>query len=291
MLDTKKMKIYVNIILVLIIACFSTYAEDLASQNLHIDEFGESNGPPIKTGFVFYEGEYLDIPYIVSRKGVAIFINEKMIEAPMQWPVEPHPSGDINPDIPCEITKETSLYDEIFKRYIRDKVAYIQKHHTPEEERKIMERVYRNMPFIKEAKLDPKYPDILMVTTYKGEVDPLGLCQPRRKGPDFSKKENILKHLEAQRSYYVKNLSRGDVLFLSSKGGRMVIGQNKKEYLLPLVRILRSRMSNEDKFKAIKKTKWHSHISMENFGEVVTNFQASEQLEKRLKRLPGTVEE
>jgi len=86
---------------------------------------------------------------------------------------------DVDPKVPASITKETSIYDKDFTTYIRDKVRYVQAHSTPDEERAIMEKVYRGLPFVKEATLTQN-PNVLHIVTFKGETDDIGLAQPRR---------------------------------------------------------------------------------------------------------------
>ncbi len=63
------------------------------------------------------------------------------------WPLKEAPSGEIDPPMPPEITRDTSVYDQVFTQYAGKKIAYVQKHNTPEEERRIMEQFYRNWPF------------------------------------------------------------------------------------------------------------------------------------------------
>jgi len=264
---------------------FDKRLQELGESLLRVEDFGLTLGKPINKGFVFLDGEYLEAPYIVTRKGLAILINRKMIEPPMRLPLEEPPSGDVDPEIPAQISSETSLYDDIFTNYIRKKVAYVQKHYTQEEERKIMEQVYRSLPFVKAAEPDERYPDILHVVTFRGEVDSLGLVQPRRK-PKFDK-QTVMKRIEKRRRKYEARLEKGGCHFFFSEGGRISLGRQSVIKKLPkIVTILRSAKPDDVKFKEIRQTGL-SAINSRTFSSLVTNFSASEQLQKRLDERIG----
>ena len=97
---------------------FDERLQELGESLLHAEEFGTTVGSPINKGFVFFDGHYLDAPYIVTRKGLAIVINDKMLEPPIRLAREETPSRDVDPEIPPEISRETSLYDDVFTDYI-----------------------------------------------------------------------------------------------------------------------------------------------------------------------------
>jgi hypothetical protein len=252
------------------------------SINLYTKEFGVTKSEPINSGFVFIKGQYLDAPYIVTRKGLAIFINDKMVALPERWPVE-IPSGDVDPEIPPKINKDTSFYDDVLKKYLLEKTMYVQKHYTPEEERRIMEQVYRGLPCVKEAKLDDEYSDILHLTTFSGETIPAGLVSLRGRKVKHDK-ESVLQRVEATRKHFENNLKTGDCLIFSN-GGRILIGGGNVTGRLPkLLKVLRSSKSTDEKFEAVQQSGF-PYISKDSFPTIVTNFSASPQLEQRLNEL------
>lgn len=271
--------------LTIIFSCtiiFSSIIFTASGKDLHVEEFGIETGKSINDGFVFVGGQYLDAPYIVTRKGLAILINDKIVEPPTSWPPLEMPSGDFDPAIPNEINKQTSFRDETFNDYIREKITYVQKHYTPEEESRIMEQLYRGLPFVKEAKIDEKYPDILHITTFKGETYPIGLKPPRREIK--YDRESTLRRVESLQKYFKEWLERGDCLIFS-KGSRVHIGAGEVIEQLPkLLKISRSPKLTKEKFKAAQEANL-SYINEESFPDMVTNFSASPQLEKRLNEL------
>ena len=251
--------------------------------DLYVDEFGITVGESINRGFVFFNGRYIDAPYVVTRKGLGIFVNDKMVEPPPRvWPPPEWPSGDADPEMPPEITRETSLYDDVARNYARQKRAYVQKHYTREEERDIMEDFYRNLPFVKEARLSDDR-RILHITTFRGEESPLRLVHLRRRPLD---KGGVLRGVEVLRKSMERGLQRGRCYFLFSRGGPIIWpGSSVISELPRVVRILRSEKSAEDKLEELQGTGFFSPGAKSRLLIMAENFHASEQLEKRLDEL------
>lgn len=280
--------------LILAVFCLSTFLfsslifaqsnKDKETKKLHIEEFSESIGKPIDSGFVFFDGQYIEAPYTVTRKGLAVYINDKMIEKPIPWPPKAEPVGDIDPKLPKEITKETSIYDKVFINYIQQKRAYIQKHYTSEEERIMMEEVYKNLPFVKEAYIDKM--GRFAIVTCDNKVHNPSLVAPRRK-PKLDQ-ESVLKRLENKRKNLEDRLQKGDTYFFFSQGGHISFGAgNTKEKLPKIVKALRSPKPIKDKYKDVQESGLPM-VSEKDSSAIVTNFSASYQLEERLEKLKET---
>jgi hypothetical protein len=249
---------------------------------LGVEEFGTFIGETVDEGFVFIDGQYIDSPYIVVRKELAIFINDRMIAHPIRWENQTSSLGVVDPKLPSEINKETSLFDEAFREYIRHKIAYIQKNYTRDDERQKMQEVYTKLPFVKEAKIDQKDHDLLHIKTFKEDVDTIRLTVPRRKS--LFNKEDLLKQSNAQRKNYEKRLRKGDCYFFFSGGGHITAGSAWVTEKLPgVVKILRSTKSHTAKINELEKE--GLPINTEPFSDIVTNFVATPQLENRLNRL------
>jgi len=246
-----------------------------------IKEYGVQEGKPIDAGFVFFDGRYIEAPYVVARKGLCVFINETLVFR-HAGPVAVLP-GDVDPQLPPDLTKDTSIYDKSFTDYIRRKVAYVQKHFTREEEIKIMEQVYRGLPCVKEAHLDPEVPTILHITTFRGESDPIGLDPPRRKVPQD--KASILAQVEGVRkNHYEERLQKGDCFFLFDQGGHITFGAGTvAEKLLRITEILRSQEPTDVKVKKLQQAGMPD-LTSGSFAKLITHFSASSQLEDRLRK-------
>jgi hypothetical protein len=251
--------------------------------DLRIDEAGITAGEPIHTGFVFVDGRYLEAPYVISRRGIALFANDTMIRPPLPWPSHTRPAGDVDPPLPLTIDRKTSFYDPIVRAYLDQKTAYIEGQTGAGDERQAMESMYRSLPFVKEAAILPGSSNTLQIVTYSGEMYNLGLMILRRRGLDS--KEGVLRELEMLRQHYERLLSRGAAFYFFSSGSEITVSHlDAPQQLARLVPILRSNMSAEQKFEQIKKARV-SFVDRKNFPAIVTKFSASPQLEARLREL------
>lgn len=240
-------------------------------------------GKPIDSGFVFIDGQYIDAPYIVTRDDGKIYINDRLVDQIIA-PLYEKPIPDADPVMPSSINKNTSNYDKVLEDYLGKKIRYVQAHHTLDEEREIMEKVYRSLPFVKEAAIDPATGS-LRIVTYSGETDSILLATPRRKGIVGIKA--IREHADSKKNDFEKNLIEGSTLFLFTRGGHAGLDKEGTINALPkIVQILRSKKSVNDKIQELHKAgvTW---IDKNTFTNLITNFSASDQLEKRLANMPA----
>jgi hypothetical protein len=251
-----------------------------------IKEYGVQEGKPIDAGFVFFDGRYIEAPYVVARKGLCVYINETLVFR-HAGPVAVFP-GDVDPQLPPDLTQDTSFYDKSFSDYMRQKVAYVQKHFKREEEIKIMEQVYRGLPCVTEAHLDAEVPTILHITTFRGESIPIGLDPPRRKAPQD--KASVLAQVEGVRKNYEERLHKGDCFFLFDAGGRISFGAARVAQCLPrIAEILRSQAPTDVKVKKLQQ-EGMPDLKSGSFAKLITSFSASSQLDERLRKPQGPSE-
>ena len=248
---------------------------------LLVEEFGINAGEPIDSGFLFIRGKYVDAPYVVTRKGLAVEVNGQVVYRVPLAEREP-PSGEIDPKLPPEVNSSTSPYDEVFGDYIREKIAYVQKHHTPEEERKIMANVYAALPFVKKAELEPDG-TTLCVTYTNGKTSGLLLATPRRTGKFDG--ETVLRRAEEKRGRLEGKLLAGGCVFLFN-GSELALKKDfARSKLSQMTEILRSARPPDEKFRAMREAGCDLANPADSSSELVTHFFASEQLEKRLAAL------
>lgn len=254
--------------------------------DLHVDEFGVSEGRKVTDGFVFVEGRYLDAPYVVTRRGLAIFINGEMVRRPLPWP--PKQRGPLSvtalPRLPASVTRDTLMYDKAYKDYERRLHLYLRGHLRPDARAAAFLEAYRKIPCVKEVKYDPARPNCVTVTlfdgnTYNATIDDF-IPGDREEKVD---KQSILERVERTRTRLEEKLARGDCYFFS-KGGHFTFSKiTARKMLPPIVRILRSDEPDDVKFKKLQ-TAGHRVVTKESF-DIVTNFSASPQLEQRMAKL------
>lgn len=253
--------------------------------DLHVDEFGTMVGEPVSNGFVFIDGAYVDAPYVVTRKGLAVFINDKMIQAPAPWPPpqEEPTQKFVDPKLPASVNENTSQFDPVLVRYLSYKSAYIRSHYPKGKALRLLRDVYADLPCVQRAGLDARRPVILIVTWSDGETDRVRLIPFEGRQPVKLDKEGVLKRLESERRMYEERLEKGDYYMFFSEGGKITGGSQGSRELLPrIVSILRSAKSAEAKLREVQQAGL-SVVNSESFTSIVTQFSASEQLEKRLQ--------
>ena len=89
-----------------------------------------------------------------------------------------------------------------------------------------------------------------------------------------------MKSLETSRKHHEKNLQQGDLVFLG-RAGRFS-KSNATECLRKIIPILRSAKPTEFKIKELEETDF-SHIGRRALENLVLDFKASKQLERRIK--------
>ncbi|MFH1232164.1 MAG: hypothetical protein V1709_11790 [Planctomycetota bacterium] len=283
----RKMKIVNAIFIWVLIMAFPLILKaEPVEDSLWIDEFGVKKGESINSGFVFLNGKYIDVPYVVTRKGLALFLNDKMIEPPIRWPPPAAVQNEniTEPKLPAAITKNTSPFDSLLIKYIGEKNAYIRIHSPPKETLKLLLKTYQELPCVDNARIDSKYPEIAIVRWHNGSSDRIRLSKFEGREPLKYDKESILGLLEGERNNLEERLKKGDTYFLFDKGGKITFGeQNTKDLLPRLVEILESKESLEIKLNLVHEIM--PYVNKDTFASIVTNFSVSPQLEKRLQEL------
>jgi len=259
---------------------FDERIQQLAQSLMRIEEFGEKVGEPVGAGFVFVDGRYVDAPYVVVRRGLAVFVNDELIEPPVRWPVE-RVMGETDPALPADVVRYSSLYDDALKDYLLRKAAYLQAHYGPDKERDLMKDTLKRLPCVKEAIVDDVYPDILHVSSFIGERVPFGLVGLRGRRIDVDR-ESVLARVESLRENYEGRLRRGDYYFFFHEGGRITGGADKAAELVPrMVRILSSTESSDVKVREIQRAGLNM-VDEETLRRIVAGFVESPQLKRRL---------
>lgn len=219
---------------------------ELARDLLKTEEFGTKAGDSVEQGFVFLHGEYVEVPYVVSRRGLGLFVNDQLVRRPQRWPVKVY-TGDEDPERPAEINNESSLYDDVVSEFLARKSAYLRKNYSPEEEARRMEQVLRGLPFVKEATLNKSSADVLDVTTMDGTTVSQSLVSMRRASP-LVDRSAVLQDVERHREHLEKSLRDGACLFLANAAGELRLSQtSSRQTLHRMVEVLDSSVSVEEK--------------------------------------------
>lgn len=261
------------------------------SQEQIIKEFGKTDGEPIHSGFIFFDGRYIDAPYVVSRRGLEVFINDVMVGKWRQWPL-PDIIVKEDPGLPRGLTKD-STFDDLddknnpYNGYRARKYRYLHQHFPPEIAIKKIADYYASLPFVRRVTFEDSV--TIIVETVRGEkrgID-IGPPTPGSLSSGQVTKEEILKRLEETRGNFERRLKKGSCIFLVSKGGGVSFGKMRACENLPLaIEILRSSRPDSEKISLLQKLSVIPKGCEEgDFCKIVTNFKASHQLEDRINTL------
>jgi hypothetical protein len=254
---------------------------------LQVDRFGETKGVPVENGFIFLNSEYLDVPYTVTRRGLGIFINNRLVESPGRW-LDPSKTEEIalrdTNEILLEISPDSSIYDYAIAEYISVKLTPF-KNYSKEDQMNVMIDEYKKLPCVSNAYIAPDDSSRIILEWRDGSIERINPSPPIGRMLDTNF-ESILKESEFHRSNYEDRLKKGDYYILSSAGGR-ITGNEKSahEFLPPIMRILRSGKTKSEVLSELSKNK-NIYDLGKNIIEVIdpNKFMASPQLEKRLNR-------
>jgi len=266
---------------------------ELSRKLLLVEEYG-TDVQVIDKGFVFYEGKYWDCPYTVERRGLGLFLNDKLI-APMYIRPWAEPNGAVDPEMPAEITDESSIYDEAVETYIREKHAYLREHKTEDEEKKAMFDVYRSLPCVAEVELHEYHsqpdPDIAQVTTTSGLKVLMSLASRRKyRAQQERRKFDEKDAADATFERLVKVLEENKiVLFYETPGEKRTNYRRFDTKKLPeILDAVESDMTFDDKRSYVSQIlNDQSDTSEEMVRQFISGFSVSAQLEQRLIQLMG----
>lgn len=252
-------------------------------------KMGEANGSPINSGFVFYDGEYIEAPYIVSRKGLSIYINDKLISYCDVYPKRKKYTIDEDPGFPEGVTSN-STEDEISK-HLTKKETYLLDNYTEDEARTKMLEYYRQLPCIESVTSDTIFvhKSSFNIKYKNGNVSLVRIAEKDRwEAPDYPDdviEEYLAKKIERKRQLHERSLLGGDTYFVQSKDSTFCLSSRKTNSDLKLmIEIIRSNRSYDQKMSIIRRMDICPPGGMSVISLVVSNFQATAQFDTRLQQ-------
>jgi len=218
-----------------------------------VDELGITSGTPQRSGFVFVEGKYLTLPYTVTRRGNAIFVNRVQIEQPVAWtsfvkktkadplPVAPRTiaAADLSirinqqtnppPTLNSESTKVSSI-DQLFSD-IPEKAEPVNS----------IDELFDDPDTDDKRPADEKSPviDIALDDLCSDQdpdqqkpeppVNPVQISQANPQTPEvvlseaqlMERKQILKKYLDAKRASYERALAKGELFFFGKSHNRL----------------------------------------------------------------------
>lgn len=266
--------------------CLAAFAAT-QENTFYTKEFGEHVGQKVENGFLFIDGRYIEAPYVVTRKGLAVLINDVVISR-LAKPDDPWIEEE--PKVEAPITKKTTI-DEFFdakspfKNVGIRKWIFMHQHFPPNVATKQMVDFYRSLPFVKNITFDVEDAGTIIIETFSGEKQHIQVGPPLSdKVLKRSSTKDIQGEIEARRLRFENRLQQGDCFFLFTKAPELSFGRTEvAEDLRLIVDILRSKRSAEEKRSLLERLSALPLESEDLYLPLYTQFTASKQFDQRIQ--------
>lgn len=262
--------------------------KQLAETLFNVEEFGNTSGKDVNDGFVFIDGQYIQAPYKVNRKGLGLFINGVMIAVPCHWEVPKTVKALVvteDPERPLSIHKYSSRYDPDIREYLgKKKVYYVQKY-GKDATIAHMQKTYEQLPCVQSSHIDSNDPQLLVVKWYGDTENAVRLFPPDGRSLGQLTKSDMLKRLEQERETLEKRLAMGDYYFFFTEGSKITGGKESAREMLPkAVNIFESNNSIDKKINDLKEIGFPI-VQTKKFETMLKEFSVQPQLHQRLNAL------
>jgi hypothetical protein len=234
---------------------------------------------------VFLDGRYLDAPYTVSRRGTGIYINDAHLRDYGRWPPFKFDEVAEDPGVPPGLTKDSSFDDMKIPgktdAWNCRKFRWLMAHYALDEARRRYMEYVKSLPFVKNV--GPLEHEMVMVETFNGKKVGLSLTHRAYTPPT---KEMVVQDVDRSRSYLEDRLAKGDCFFFFTQGPEISCAEAKAARDLGLIaEILRSARPKEEKALLLQRVGLLPGAAFGSLEKFLTNFQASDQLHRRITAL------
>ncbi len=256
-----------------------------ASKKDDVSAFTTSH--PISNGFVFIEGQYIEAPYVVSRKGLTACVNDRVIAdyAPLIKGMlsVPKKFKYDRPVIPPDLSTNAGPNDPGFKDYM----SKLQSHLISIESKNLADEMVKDLkglPCVEDV-VPLSNHGVVAITFKNGEVENARLVPFGRK-PAITP-DTVVEHVSRACQNYVERLEKGDFYSFSNGGSRIhtFSAGTAKKAMPNIVKVLRSSQDDEEKAEELASMLGMSEIPKEQTHTFIQNIAPSKQLDERAKAL------
>jgi hypothetical protein len=283
---------FVTVMLLSIGTACGTETNDIERQ---VEALGEEVGQPIESGFFFINGRYIESPYRVSRRGLAVCINGYVVVPPLiEWP-PPDLDVDKDPGVPTNLTANSTFADlersptaNPHDAPLYRKMRYVNQHRKGEEVVLAKMAWFESLPFVASVRRLGRTQ--IEVRTKQGEVLAMWVGPESLLGfQGTPKKETIIPEVNRRRERLEETLRDGNCLIIFTAGGHITMNDaTARERLPQMFQALSSSLSRELKMARLEEIGITSPRGKAESQTLVETFSATPQLMERLKALDGT---
>lgn len=178
-------------------------------------------------GLFFFDGRFIDPPYVVSIVGTAVRINNILIYATENHTVNASHATECKDPIP--INEKTAISDWIKSGSLTNRVRTIHAEFGPEDAEREILAYLRSLPFLEKVERDPKNRWRFQLIGKSGDTTIIG-TMPREKmeklsAEDQEKESRVT--LERVRAHYLRRFQNGNCILRFSTGFESGFGPGK----------------------------------------------------------------
>lgn len=255
-----------------------------------VDQLDVHRGKAVHSGFVYDKGRYVEPPYTVTRKGLEVFLNGIIVAGPPpRWPVV-ELKVDQDPGLPEGLTTESTIEDlvqppNVQHSHLTRKQEYLFQHFPEDVAVQKLVEYFAALPFVRDATVSDNR--FYKLTLNNGKEEGILIEPPGKgfRGLRAYTEEEMLGVMERERDRYERRLEDGDCLFFFQRHEMSFRKKKAARDLGLMVEILRSRRSIEEKKLLLRRMDILPPGSTQLYDTLFTDFEAADDLEKRIGEL------
>jgi hypothetical protein len=241
---------------------------------------------PIDKSFVFYDGEYLEPPYVVSRSNLAVCVNGRVV-ADFSSRVQPalQPPQE-RPALPPTITGNSTLKDEELRKYVGAMSRWFSQEQDYETKAAEMMTALKALPCLKEVRREKKPYDSAVMTFQDGTTERIGLVLPRPGRKSSYTAENIGTYVDDACESYARRLRSGIVSSIFRRVERLSYRISDDDAPAQILDVaLSTELSDKEKASLLAKEMQLDIDPADGHPDFVRKLAANKPFEARVKKL------
>ncbi len=244
-----------------------------------VKEFGVARSAPIHRGFFFHKHRYVEGPYVVERRGLAMYVNGILMGDPLEWPPFDGTVDEDPGDPPAGVSPldPTPAGEDQRNDYWSRKGSYLWQHHSSRIAFRKMVEAYRKCDALRSVRANRRSLEITLVDK-SGRRLPMHYFGCGRRRP--LKRDDILARAEYRKKHYEKTLAAGR--FVGRESG--FASEMGHPLMLSAMDIMNSDWTADEKIKVLEKIGFLEPYDKDG-RETVRRFKHSAELAEKVRRL------
>lgn len=224
---------------VLFVLQVATLSSAVAQTNqAAIRDFGTWKSDPIHSAFFFYKATYVPPPYVVERRGLAVYVNNRLLDPGPEWPAYNYKVERDPGDPPAGVSPFDPPVNgrDVRNGYWPRKWRYLNAQHERKKALQLMFSAYKSSDAVRDVSWHPNADKAsgVRVTDIKGRSCVIRLTESLQPWCRPASKEHVLAEAEAAAKDYQMLLSCSNVVF-AAPGEQALFGSLRAVELLEIL--------------------------------------------------------